>query len=60
MAQMLKTKVSSGEYASEIEVIRDGLQARGKALETRLRMEVVAAAQELKAVPSKGRTLEQV
>ena len=35
MAQMVKSKVSSGEYASESEVIRDGLralQARDKAL----------------------------
>ena len=63
MAQMVKSKVSSGEYASESEVIRDGLralQARDKALETWLRTEVVAAADELKADPSKGRTPEQV
>ena len=63
MAQMVKTKVSSGEYASESEVIRDGLralQARDKALESWLRTEVVAAAEELGADPSKGRTPEQV
>jgi antitoxin ParD1/3/4 len=63
MAQMVKTKVSSGEYASESEVIRDGLralQARDKALESWLRTEVVASAAELKADPSKGRTPEQV
>ncbi|MBB5574778.1 MULTISPECIES: type II toxin-antitoxin system ParD family antitoxin [Rhizobium] len=63
MAQMVKSKVSSGEYASESEVIRDGLralQARDKALETWLRTEVVAAATELTADPSKGRTPEQV
>jgi antitoxin ParD1/3/4 len=63
MARMVKTKVSSGEYASESEVIRDGLralQARDKALETWLRTEVVAAYHELKADPSKGRTAEQV
>lgn len=63
MAQMVKTKVSSGEYASESEVIRDGLralQARDKALENWLRTEVVASAAELKADPSKGRTPEQV
>lgn len=63
MAQMVKTKVSSGEYASESEVIRDGLralQARDKALENWLRTEVAAAYDEMKADPSKGRTPEQV
>lgn len=63
MAQMVKTKVSSGEYASESEVIRDGLralQARDKALEGWLRTEVAAAYDELKADPSKGRTPDQV
>ena len=63
MAQMVKSKVSSGEYASDSEVIRDGLralQARDKALESWLRTEVVASAAELKADPSKGRTPEQV
>lgn len=63
MAQMVKAKVSSGEYASESEVIRDGLralQARDKALDAWLRTEVAAAYDELKADPSKGRTPEQV
>ena len=63
MALMVKTKVSSGEYASESEVIRDGLralQARDRALESWLRTEVAAASDELKADPSKGRTPEQV
>lgn len=63
MAQMVKSKVSSGEYASDSEVIRDGLralQARDKALDTWLRTEVAAAYDELKADPSKGRTAEQV
>lgn len=63
MAQMVKTKVSSGEYASESEVIRDGLralQARDKALESWLRTEVATAYDEMKADPSQGRTPEQV
>ncbi|EBV3599848.1 type II toxin-antitoxin system ParD family antitoxin [Salmonella enterica subsp. enterica serovar Virchow] len=63
MAQMVKDKVSSGEYASESEVIRDGLralQAQDRALETWLRTEVVAAYDELKANPSVGQTVEQV
>lgn len=63
MAQMVKTKVSSGEYASESEVIRDGLralQARDKALDNWLRTEVAAAYDELKADPSKGRSADEV
>ena len=63
MAQMVKGKVSSGEYASDSEVIRDGLralQARDKAVENWLRTEVAASYDEMKAYPSKGRTPEQV
>ncbi len=44
MAQLVKSKVLSGEYASESEVIRDGLrtlQARDAAVEKWLREEVV-------------------
>lgn len=55
MAQMVRNKVASGEYASESEVVRDGLralQARDRALETWLRTEVVAAYDEAKANPS--------
>lgn len=63
MAEMVRAKVASGEYASESEVIRDGLRAmqtRDKALENWLRTEVADAFDELKAQPSKGRTPEQV
>lgn len=55
MAQMVRNKVASGEYASESEVVRDGLralQARDRALETWLRTEVVAAYDDAKANPS--------
>jgi putative addiction module CopG family antidote len=44
MAAMVKAKVASGEYATESEVIRDGLripQARDAAVERWLRDEVV-------------------
>jgi putative addiction module CopG family antidote len=57
MAQMVKAKVSSGEYASESEVIRDGLralQARDKALDNWLRTEVSGAYDEMKADPPQG------
>ena len=63
MAQLVKTKVSSGEYASESEVIRDGLralQARDKAVENWLRQEVVPAAARLKADPSRALSVAQV
>ncbi len=55
MAQMVKDKVSSGEYASESEVIRDGLRtlaARDAAIEKWLREEVVPTLDELDADPS--------
>ncbi len=63
MAQMVKTKVSAGEYASESEVIREGLralQARDKALDAWLRTEVAAAYDELKADSSRALGMEQV
>jgi antitoxin ParD1/3/4 len=58
MAQMVKAKVSSGEYASESEVIRDGLRslaARDAAVEKWLRDEVAPTYDAVKADP--GRTL---
>ena len=46
MADMIRTEVSSGEYASESEVIRDGLRAlaaRHKAVESWLCRDVAPA-----------------
>ena len=63
LAQMVKTKVSSGEYASESEVIRDGLralQARDRALEHWLRTEVAVAYDKMKADPSRAQSVAQV
>jgi len=63
MAQMVKTKVSSGEYASESEVIRDGLralQARDKAVENWLRQAVVPAYDAMQADPARGRSVADV
>lgn len=57
MAEMVRTKVASGEYASESEVIRDGLralQARDRAVEHWLRESVVPAYDALKAEPSRA------
>jgi putative addiction module CopG family antidote len=58
MADVIKAKVAAGEYATESEVIRDGLRtllARDRAVEAWLLEQVVPAAQALKADP--GRTL---
>lgn len=59
MSEALKERVSSGAYASESEVIRDGLRAlfeREKAIEEWLRTEVAASVEELRADPSKAAT----
>ena len=57
MAAMVKAKVASGEYASESEVIRDGLrtlQARDAAVGAWLRDEVAKSYDEYAADPSIG------
>jgi antitoxin ParD1/3/4 len=63
MAQMVKSKVASGDYASESEVIRDGLRAllaRDRAVENWLQQEVVPAHDRMKADPSRGRSAATV
>ncbi|TIP03884.1 MAG: type II toxin-antitoxin system ParD family antitoxin [Mesorhizobium sp.] len=63
MAQMVKDKVASGEYATESEVIRDGLRtlaARDAAVERWLREEVVPTMQDARARPEKLLTAEQL
>lgn len=63
MADLVKAKVAAGEYATESEVIRDGLRvllARDRAVEAWLREEVVPAAQALKSDPGRGLSAEQV
>jgi putative addiction module CopG family antidote len=62
MAQMVKDKVSSGEYASESEVIRDGLRALANqevAIERWLRDEVVPTIKALDADPSRAIPAEE-
>ena len=57
MANMVRAKVASGEYATESEVIRDGLralQARDRAVEHWLREQVVPAYDALKADPTRS------
>ncbi len=63
MADVVKTKVRAGEYASESEVIRDGLRAliaRDRAVESWLRDQVGPAYDALKADPSRAVTADQV
>ena len=62
MADMVREKVASGEYASESEVLRDGLRAlteRAAAVERWLRNEVVPAYDEYVADPSSAIQLDE-
>jgi antitoxin ParD1/3/4 len=63
MAELVRAKVAAGEYATESEVIRDGLRtlaARDKAVESWLRDQVVPAAEALRDDPSRGVSIDQV
>ncbi|MEI6460099.1 MAG: type II toxin-antitoxin system ParD family antitoxin [Pseudomonadota bacterium] len=57
MAEVIKAKVASGEYATESEVIRDGmrvLMARDRAMEQWVRDQVGPAYDALKADPTRA------
>ena len=63
MADAVKAKVQAGEYATESEVIRDGLRAllaRDRAVENWLHDQVGPAYDALKADPSRAVTAEQL
>jgi antitoxin ParD1/3/4 len=63
MADAVKTKVRTGEYASESEVIRDGLRAlmaRDRAVESWLHNQAGPAYDALKADPLRAVTADQV
>lgn len=63
MASLVKAKVAAGAYATESEVIRDGLRAlmaRDHAMENWLQGQVGPAYDALKADPSRAVTAEQV
>jgi putative addiction module CopG family antidote len=63
MADVVKNKVRSGEYASESEVIRDGLRAlmaRDRAVENWLYNQAGPAYDALKADPSRAVSVDQV
>lgn len=62
MAEIVKSKVAAGEYATESEVIRDGLRtllARDRAMEAWLREQVVPAAAALQADPGRALSVDQ-
>ncbi|WP_456061741.1 type II toxin-antitoxin system ParD family antitoxin [Caballeronia glebae] len=63
MAEFVRTKVASGDYASDSEVLRDALRVlreRDRAVEAWLRNEVVPAAQALRDDPSRALSADQV
>lgn len=63
MADQVKAKVLAGEYATESEVIRDGLRAllaRDRAVENWLHQQVGPAYDALKADPSRAVMADQV
>ena len=63
MAEAVKAKVRAGEYASESEVIRDGLRAlmaRDRAVENWLQEQVGPAYDALQADPSSALTADQL
>jgi antitoxin ParD1/3/4 len=63
MARLIRQKVAAGEYASESEVIRDGLRtlmARDRAVETWLQQEVAPALDRLRTDPGRGISGAQV
>ena len=57
MADAVRAKVATSEYATESEVIRDGLRAlfaRDRMMETGLREQVAPATDAIRADPSRG------
>jgi antitoxin ParD1/3/4 len=63
MAEQVRAKVAAGEYATESEVIRDGLRtllARDRAIESWLRDQVAPAYDALKADPSRAISVADV
>ncbi|MFT4109991.1 ribbon-helix-helix domain-containing protein [Propionicimonas sp.] len=63
MADMVRARVASGEYASESEVIREGLRtsaARDRAVEAWLRDEVVPAYDRFAGDPARALSGDEV
>jgi len=63
MAEMVRIRVASGEYASESEVIRDGLRAleiHDRVLEAWLKGDIAATYDAMKVDPTRARSVVQV
>lgn len=63
MADLIRAKVAAGEYATESEVVRDGLRtllARDRAVENWLREQVATAYDALKPDPSRAVSVSHV
>ena len=63
MAEVVRAKVAAGEYATESEMIRDGLRAllaRDRAVEAWLRKDVATAYDALKKNPSSAVSADRV
>lgn len=63
MSEAARSKVAAGEYATESEVIRDGLRtllARDLAVESWLREQVASAYDALKADPSRAIEIDKL
>jgi antitoxin ParD1/3/4 len=63
LAELVRSKVASGEYATDSEVIRDGLRtlaARDRAVESWLKNTVAPAYDALKDDPSRALTGDQI
>lgn len=63
LVEMVHRKVASGEYATEAEVIADGLEALDddrRRFESWLREDVAPALDELRADPSRAVSVEEV
>lgn len=63
MADAVRAKVATGEYATESEVIRDGLRvllARDRAIDDWLRSDVAAVCDSLASDPSRGVAIDEV
>ena len=63
MAAQVKARVASGEYASESEVIRDGLRAlkaREMAVESWLREDIAPIYDAMQANPARARSVVDV
>lgn len=60
MTDIVKSKVASGKYATESEVVRNELSVRDHSIENWLRRDVVPAYQALKTDPVRGVSIDEI